>query len=89
MTNKEKVYDDLINPLIGQIIDICKEHHIAMLATFAIPTPDNEGLACTTSLPDESGKQPDWIANALREVRGRGGFAMLTVTRPIESKEGA
>lgn len=53
--NKEQVYDDDINPLMAQIIAICQEHNIAMLASFAIPTPNDPGLRCTTKiLTDES-----------------------------------
>ena len=68
--NKEQVYDERIAPLMTQIIEVCREHKIAMLATFAIPTPDDNTLACTTHLPDESGNLPDGIAQAARAVRG-------------------
>jgi hypothetical protein len=53
MANKEEVYDSQINPLMAQIIKICQEHKIAMLASFAIPTPGDPGLRCTTSLLSE------------------------------------
>jgi hypothetical protein len=43
---KEKIYDEQINPLMGKIIDICREHKIAMLADFAI----GEDLKCTSAL---------------------------------------
>ena len=29
--SKENVYDEQISPLVHQIIDICKEHNIALL----------------------------------------------------------
>lgn len=32
--NKETVYDEQINPLMAQIIAICKEHKIPMVASF-------------------------------------------------------
>lgn len=47
---KEKIYDEQINPLIAQIITICKEHKIAMLADFAL----DGDLKCTTALLDDS-----------------------------------
>ena len=33
---KEEVYDSQISPLMAQIISICKEHKIAMLADFTL-----------------------------------------------------
>lgn len=54
--NKEQAYDEQIAPLMTQIIAICQEHGIAMIASFAIPTKDDDGLCCTTCLPDENGK---------------------------------
>lgn len=45
---KEDVYDERIAPLMSQIISVCKEHKIAMLATFSLDV--SEGLQCTTAL---------------------------------------
>lgn len=57
---KETVYDERIAPLMTQIIVLCHEHKINMLATYALdPTEDGSVLRCTTSLPidkdDEEG----------------------------------
>lgn len=35
---KEDVYDAEINPLMAKILDICRQHKIAMVASFHIPT---------------------------------------------------
>lgn len=43
---KEEIYDELVYPLMGQIIDICKKHKIAMLADFAL----DHDLKCTSAL---------------------------------------
>lgn len=56
--NKEQVYDDQISPLMQQIIGICQQHGIAVLANFAIPTQKDEGLNCTSMVPDETGRNP-------------------------------
>jgi len=56
--NKEEAYDAKISPLMTEIIAICREHGIAMVASYAIPTDDDDGLRCTTLLPDGEGK-PD------------------------------
>lgn len=68
--NKEQIYDSQINPLMAQVIDICKANKIAMLATFDIPNDDDPDLACTTHLPDETGKLPDRIADCVRVSKG-------------------
>lgn len=46
MPTKEEIYDKKINPLMGQIIDICREHKIAMLADFKL----DGDLKCTSAL---------------------------------------
>lgn len=53
--NKEEIYDEKINPLMAQIVDICKEAGIAAFCTFAIPTEEDDGLRCTTHLQDSGG----------------------------------
>ena len=57
--NKEQVYDERISPLITRILDICKEHGIAMLTTFSLPTDEKPGLQCSSMCPDEKGLNPD------------------------------
>ena len=54
--NKEEIYDEKINPLMAQIVDICKEHGIATFCTFAIPTEEDDGLSCTTHLQNGDGE---------------------------------
>ena len=54
--NKETIYDTLINPLMAQVIELCKTNGIAMVFSCAIPTEENPGLCCTTCVPDENGK---------------------------------
>jgi len=52
-THKEAVYDEHIFPLMEQIIVLCKEHKINMVADFSLgyaPATD-ESLFCTTVLP--------------------------------------
>lgn len=54
MINKEKIYDDEISPLMKEIIKICKDKDIDMVASFSIPIPDDDGLMCTTTLLSEN-----------------------------------
>lgn len=85
--NKEQIYDSQINPLMAQIIEICKANKIAMLASFAIPTPEDFDLCCTSQLPDESGKLPRHIAEASRIIRNsRAAPIMLTTQHADGSK---
>ncbi len=69
--NKEQIYDTQIHPLMDQIIGICKTHHIALLATFALPSPEDAGLLCSTTLLDETGKLPCPLAEAASVIRGQ------------------
>lgn len=65
--NKEEIYDSQINPLMAKIIDICKDNGISFLATFSLPTPDDDSLACTSFLPDENDELPEHIAQ-MRDI---------------------
>ncbi len=79
--NKEQIYDEKINPLMTQVIEICKANSIAMLATFDIPNDEDPDLACTTHLPDETGKLPDRIADCARAAKaGRTSASPLMIT---------
>jgi len=52
---KESIYDEKISPLMTEIIKICKENNIDMLASFKLDWSDeNESyLKCTTLIaPD-------------------------------------
>lgn len=64
---KEQVYDDRISPLMAQIIEICKEHKIAMLATFSLCL--DSGLNCTTAMLTDEFDPPESYLLALNTVR--------------------
>jgi hypothetical protein len=52
--DKEAVYDEQIAPLMTQIIKICKEHEIPLVAVFQyLDAPDEEGGPgfCSTLIP--------------------------------------
>ena len=77
--NKEEVYDQEIAPLVTQIIDICRARGIAMLASFAIPTPADPHLCCTTMLPDGTGKNGPGHMRA-STILGAQDHAVIAVT---------
>jgi hypothetical protein len=67
--NKEQAYDELISPLMTEIVRICQENKISMLATFDIPIEEDEGLCCTTYLPDETGELSERIQKLAKIAR--------------------
>lgn len=91
--NKEQVYDDQISPLMRQIISICQEHGIAMMASFDIAHdgtgPNGEdcsSLACSTLLPNENGEHNKLFAQANAHIRRGGRPAPMMIT--TESGDG-
>ena len=78
--SKESIHDEFISPLMAQIINICKEHGIAMIASFYIPSPGDEDLACTTMIPDETGKNPSHHLAACKEIKDGGATSFAIVT---------
>lgn len=82
---KEQIYDERIAPLMTQVIGICREAGIAMVASFALPTPENADLMCTSVLPDGEGKGHVLAPFALRVARGEqpgpSGMVVLTIEK--------
>lgn len=58
--SKEQVYDTLIYPLMGKILDICTRHEIGMVSSFHIgdDTPENNDLVVTSALGGGKYKTP-------------------------------
>lgn len=46
--NLESVYDEKISPLMTQIIAICKEHNMPMVASFAYTTFEPQRITVMT-----------------------------------------
>ncbi|KVC49876.1 hypothetical protein WS58_06300 [Burkholderia pseudomultivorans] len=66
---KEQIYDEQISPLMAQIIAICKEHKIPVVASFFTPGEDDPELAVTTALLGNGYEAPVNFTNALRALR--------------------
>lgn len=81
---RETAYDDKIYPLMTQIIAICKEHDIPLLASFELDPDEEAGpMLCTTIVPGkgfESGSHRQ--AAAILQPRPLLAFAETTVTNP-------
>ncbi|CAI8931104.1 LigB domain-containing protein [Pseudomonas sp. IT-P171] len=66
---KEDIYDEQINPLMAQIIKICKEHSIAMIFSAHIPNEEDADLACTTHLAGDDGECYGAFVKAFHAIR--------------------
>jgi hypothetical protein len=67
--DEESAYDEKIAPLMKQIIAICKEHRIPLIASFQYQTTDEHGDAyCTTTLPFD-GRTGEKLTRAMSVMR--------------------
>ena len=84
MMSKEDIYDEQIFPLMGKILEICQEHKIAMVASFATPSDGDEDLFCSSRLPDENGEFPGHLSElskiVSKSIRGGGGPMLMMTT---------
>lgn len=55
----EDVYDAQIAPLMAQIIAVCKEHNLPMVASFAYACLEERTSFCSTVLLDDEDRAPD------------------------------
>jgi hypothetical protein len=85
--NKEQIYDAQINPLMDAIITICKEHKIAMVATFHIPTEEDADLHCTSILATEQYHPSDALERARKAIFHKESFAAFTISTPTPARE--
>lgn len=66
---KEQIYDEKIFQLMAQIIDICKENKIAMVASFDITPPDDETpFLCSTALTTEEFNPPEQFTDCVKVI---------------------
>jgi hypothetical protein len=79
--DNEAVYDDQINPLMAQIIAICKEHEIPFLASFQY---SEEGLCTSYVLPSGSSPRLNVAADLL--YPGEPTVATFVVTKGNDSR---
>lgn len=79
--NKEEIYDAEIAPLMTQIIDVCNANKIPLLATFHIPTEEDENLACTTALLEEDFNPPAYMIEALKVIYRPKRSPLMVTTR--------
>ena len=69
----EDIYDEQIAPLMAQIIAICKEHQMPMIASFAYRCEgDDDYDLCTTCLPGADDNAPLSYIDAIDAIYTRG-----------------
>lgn len=73
--DNEHIYDEQIAPLMTQIIAICNEHKIPMVASFEYAP----GELCTTSLPFDG--YSDRIKNAIDVIMPRRAPTLMLTER--------
>lgn len=77
---KEEIYDQQISHHMAEIIKICRKHRIAFVATYSIPSPDDEGLQCASALLEQDCEPPPSYLEAMRLIYGHARSpAILTV----------
>ncbi len=77
----EKVYDDQISPLMQQIIKICKDNNIPMIASFEYKHDTNEHSdMCTTYLQHDGIEQHPCLRECYNRIYGRGNHNIMAVT---------
>ena len=78
---REEAYDQLISPLVTQIIALSKEHDIPMIAAFDLDderdSPERPHLACITSILEKNADERFHKAN--RALYPRPEFMAFTV----------
>lgn len=82
--SKEDIYDNEISPLMGQVIELCQKHGIAMIANFACPSDEEETLQALTMLPDHTGEHPANHQEALYAIRPSSRPPMMLTTTHSE-----
>ncbi|EAM3159465.1 hypothetical protein NJB71_001253 [Salmonella enterica] len=84
--NLESVYDEKINPLMQQIIAICKEHHMPMVASFAYEHCEEKGRCCCTTTLTFEGRHIKEFAEATSVIRGNPLFSAFTVMSGVKGQ---
>lgn len=78
----EAVYDNEISPLMRKIIDICNEHEMPMICSFAYEFGKEETAGfCTTLMNGFEDKGCGELMNAAKVIRGESHSTMAITIR--------
>lgn len=84
--NLESVYDEKISPLMRQIIDICKEHNMPMIASFAYENSEENGIGCCTTKLTFEGRDIKAFAEATSIIRGNPLLSAFTIMSGVKDQ---
>jgi hypothetical protein len=77
----ESVYDEKISPLMAEIIAICKEHKMPMLASFQFRYNEEEQSSfCTTRLHWDDTPESENLSAATKEIYRKPSFYACAIT---------
>jgi hypothetical protein len=82
--NLENVYDEQISPLMTQIIDICKENNLPMIASFAYENCEEKGLGCCTTALTFENRAIKEFAEAASVIRREPLFSAFTIMSGVK-----
>ena len=83
--NEEATYDERIHPLMGEILSICKERGIPMIAQFNYGHDGETPLLCTSYIPAGPFQRDDeeHMVKMLRVAKPpHTGILAITITTP-------
>ncbi|MCR1319987.1 hypothetical protein NR352_23975 [Enterobacter soli] len=82
--NLESIYDEQIRPLMQQIIAICSEHGMPMIASFAYENSEEKGRNCCTTNLVFDGRHIKEFTEAISIIRGNPRFAAFAVMSGVK-----
>lgn len=83
----ESVYDEQISPLMKQIIDICKEHNLPMIASFAFENCEERGPGCCTTHLSFKERPIKEFAEAMSIIKGKTLLSAITIMSGVNANE--
>lgn len=80
----ENIYDEMISPLMSQIVEICKENKMPMVASFAFRKTDEDGLGtCTTVLNANENRIIPEFTESVRIIQKKSAFIAMTIIKGL------
>ena len=85
MTDREKIYDEQLSPLVAQIVKICEANDIAIAMGVFTPTPAQPDLYVFTSIPGSFNSSIHGLVTMI--LAGEAKFCVLGFDREGDSDE--
>ncbi|MGG0754146.1 hypothetical protein [Brevibacillus laterosporus] len=80
--DKENIYDEKISPLMRQILEICKQEDIPMIASFKLKdeTEEHGELFCTSHILPKT-HAPEKYVEFRNKIYAKPSFMALAITK--------